>query len=214
MLKEMNSNINVHTYAITDPRFGRALNRIYLMAEEIDSTDKLYENYTFEGLKVKEWIGVSIYEDQNSNICGFSSINKRPDIWGNGVRILNRFLKSHTYRFENKKRLLSNATMKMIRQQLYTAKDLGYDFAFISRESNGKRNVLSHYLKYYDMVEWHYPISRYQMFYIDHDAMVDNFIPSCWQHIAWTPLKSSIEDINIFNISEEDFFEYKQIRNS
>ena len=59
----MNSNINVCTYPINDPRFGRALNRIYLMAEEIDSTDKLYMNYTFDGLKVKEWIGVSIYEE-------------------------------------------------------------------------------------------------------------------------------------------------------
>ena len=75
MWKEMNSNISVCTYPINDPRFGRALNRIYLMAEEIDSTDKLYMNYTFDGLKVKEWIGVSIYEN-DLGICGFSELIK------------------------------------------------------------------------------------------------------------------------------------------
>ena len=209
----MNSNISVCTYPINDPRFGRALNRIYLMAEEIDSTDKLYMNYTFDGLKVKEWIGVSIYEN-DLGICGFSSINKRPDIWGNGVRILNRFLKAPHYRFENKNRLLSVATKKMIKQQLEVAKELGYDFAFISRESKGKRNVLQHYLKYYDDVKWNYPPDRYQMFYMDHDVMIDNPILSCWQHVAWTPLKPDTEGINIPSITEDEFIEFKKIRDS
>ena len=46
----MNSNINVKTYGITDPRFGSAVNRIFLVVEELDSKDKLYENYNFDGL--------------------------------------------------------------------------------------------------------------------------------------------------------------------
>ena len=201
----MNLAINVCTYPITDPRFGRALNRIYLMAEEIDSTDKLYENYSFNGLKVNEWVGVSIYEDMSANLCGFASINKRQDIWGNGVRILNRFMKIHHYRFENDKRKVSDATKKMISQQLEVAKELGYDFAFMSRESNSRTNCFKHYHKDPFFKNWKLAPHRYQMFYMDHDAMIDNFVPSCWQHISWTPLNDSIKNINIEYITEDDF---------
>tara|TARA_B100000902_G_scaffold126881_2_gene126356 strand:+ start:5561 stop:6199 length:639 start_codon:yes stop_codon:yes gene_type:complete len=210
----MNSNINVKTYGITDPRFGTAVNRIFLVVEELDSKDKLYENYNFDGLKIHEWIALSLYEDQNSNCIGFSSVIRREDVWGNGARILNRFLKSPNYRFENDKRLLSTATKKMIRQQLEIVEELGYDFAFISRESNGKRNVLQHYLKYYNEVEWNYPLNRYQMFHVDHDVMIENPILSCWQHIAWTSFRPHVKDINIDNITEDEFIELKKIRDS
>ena len=69
-------DISVKTYGITSPSFGTAVNRIFLVAEEIDGKDKLYENYNFDGLKVSEWIAVSIFEDVDSNCIGFSSVNK------------------------------------------------------------------------------------------------------------------------------------------
>jgi len=207
--------ISVTTYETTDPRFATDVYRIFVTAYSatkgsvyVGKTPKLYKNYGFDGLKLHEWIALSLYEDEYRNCVGFSSVIKREDVWGNGVRILNRFMKSKHYRFENNKRLLSNETKKMMDQQLKVAKELGYDYAFISRESNKKRNVLQHYLKYHDEVEWNYPSDRYKMF------DTDEFIPSCWQHIAWTPLQPHVNNINIPSITEDEFIEFKKIRDS
>lgn len=215
MLREMNLAINVTTYETTDPRFATDVYRIFETAnaamkgdQYVGKTPKLYKNYNLDGLKLHEWVALSLYEDEHRNCIGFSSIIKREDIWGNGVRILNRFIKSKHYRFENNKRLLSNETKKMIEQQLKIAKELGYDFAFISRESNKKRNVLQHYLKYYNEVKWNYPSYRYKMFH------TDDFLSSCWQHIAWTSFRPHIKDINIDNITEDEFIEFKKNRDN
>lgn len=192
-------DINVKTYGITNPSFGTAVNRIFLVAEEIDGRDKLYENYNFEGLKVSEWIAVSIFEDVDSNCIGFSSVNKRPDIWGNNVRILNRFMKINKHRFENKKGMVSEVTKKMIKQQLKASAELGYQNAFMSRESNTKSAAFKHYVKYLDFAKWYISPNRHRMF------LTDEYLPSAWQHIMWTPLKFPIESINIEHITEEQF---------
>jgi len=195
----MNLDISVKTYGITSPSFGTAVNRIFLVAEEIDGKDKLYENYNFDGLKVSEWIAVSIFEDVDSNCIGFSSVNKRPEIWGNNVRILNRFMKIYKHRFENKKGAVSEVTKKMIKQQLKVSAELGYQNAFMSRESNTKAAAFKHYVKHLDFAEWHISPNRHRMF------LTDEYLPSAWQHIMWTPLKFPIESINIEHITEEQF---------
>jgi len=130
--------------------------------------DKLKNNYSFDRLKVDEWVAVSIFEG------GFSSVAWRSH-WGNNCRILNRFFKLPKYRFENKRSIVSQETLDMIQQQLDAAKLLGFDCAFMSRET--KTQAFNHYKKHLPQV-WHTPDVKYRM------------TKKSYQYIAWTAINS------------------------
>lgn len=135
--------------------------------------DKLRENYRFDTLKLEEWIAASYYDG------GFSSVAWRP-IWGNNCRILNRFYKKPEARFENKKRRVSDVTLNMIEQQLAVAKDLGFDCAFMSRET--RHQAFNHYKKHLPQT-WTTPDEKYLMWKQN---------TTVYQNIMWTPVNSSI----------------------
>lgn len=145
----------------------QALDQIALMVSDLPD-DKLKENYSFDKLEIDEWSAVSIFDG------GFSSIASRPH-WGNNCRILNRFFKLPGYRFENKQSKVSQQTLDMIEQQLDTAKLLGFDCAFMSRET--KKQAFNHYKKHLPQ-EWHCPNIKYKM------------TDSSYQYIAWTAINS------------------------
>jgi len=151
-----------------DKGWYQALDQIALMVKDLPN-DKLKNNYSFDGLMVDEWFAVSIYEG------AFSSIAWR-EYWGNNCRILNRFFKLPDYRFTNTKGLISQETLNMIEQQLDAAKTLGFDCAFMSRET--KTQAFNHYKKYLPQV-WNCPKEKYRMTKKD------------YQHIAWTPINSN-----------------------
>ena len=134
--------------------------------------DKLRDNYRFDKLKIDEWIAISYYDG------GFSSIAWRP-IWGNNCRILNRFYKKPQARFENKKRKVSDITLKMIEQQLHVAKELGFSCAFMSRET--KHQAFNHYKKWLPQ-EWHSPEEKFLMWKEKTKG---------YQKIIWTPVNGN-----------------------
>lgn len=158
----------MNTVTRHDPEYKEYLNIIAEMVKDLPN-DKLRDNYSYSNLKVDEWVAVSIYEG------GFSSIAWR-DQWNNNCRILNRFYKLPTHRFENTQRKVSQETLDMIEQQLAAAKLLDFDCAFMSRET--KKQAFNHYKKHLPQ-QWHVPSERYVM------------TNKSSHHIMWTPLNSS-----------------------
>jgi len=162
------------TFTKYDEGWNSALNQVFHLIENLPD-DKLKQNYSYERLKIDEWVAVSIYEG------GFSSVAWRP-IWNNNCRILNRFFKHKNFRFENNKSLLSKTTAEMIMQQLKVAKDLDFDAAFVSREK--KYNALAHYLNQLKDIKWITTDKKYLMYHTG------------YQQISWTPL-SNINEIDL-----------------
>ena len=150
------------------PDFDDCIEQIKEMVSNLPN-DKLRNNYSFPRLKTQEWEAVSVFAG------GFSSVIWRP-YWQNNCRILNRFYKVPNYRFENKKARMSQETLQMIDQQLTVAKQLGFDCAFMSRET--KTQAFNHYKKYLPQL-WHTPDQLYRMTEND------------YQHIAWTPINNT-----------------------
>ena len=95
------------TYIKNQEGWFEALETVYSMTKSISSNDKLYQNYSQERLKIDEWVALSIFNG------GFSSVSHR-SIWNNNCRILNRFFKLPTYRFENLKREVSKETITAV----------------------------------------------------------------------------------------------------
>jgi hypothetical protein len=139
---------------------------------------KRIKNYRSD-LKIKESVAVSIYK-QNSIIVGFSSVLHR-DIFGNGVRILNRLVKNLDHRFPNGKGKLTSETKIMIDQQISIAKQYNFDYVFISRESNKPVSSLKHYFR--ELPEWQCPLEKFR---------VCGGGQQCEQYVAWLPLKENI----------------------
>ena len=166
------------TFTRYDEQWTSALDQVFNLVENLPN-DKLKKNYSIEGLKVDEWISVSVWDG------GFSSIAWRP-LWNNNCRILNRFFKLKNFRFENNKSQLSELTEEMIMQQLKIAKDYDFDAAFISREK--KYNALSHYLNQMKTVKWNTPEERYLMYH------------NGYQQISWT----AINDITHIDLEKEN----------
>lgn len=156
------------TFIRTHPEFTNSLDKVREMVNDL-SEDKLAANYSFDNLAVDEWYAVSLFSG------GFSSIIWR-EHWGNNCRILNRFYKVPAYRFENKSRVISQETLDMIDQQLDAAKQLGFDCAFMSRET--KKQAFNHYKKHLPQ-QWFTPDKKYFM------------IGSSYQHVMWTPINSN-----------------------
>ena len=158
------------TYIRNEEGWLEALENVYSMTQSIPSNDKLYRNYSQERLNTDEWVALSIYEG------GFSSVAHR-SIWNNNCRILNRFFKLPTYRFENSKRKVSKETIMMIHQQVKAAETLGFDCAFMSRET--KTQAFNHYKKFLPF-EWNVPHKKYRM------------IEDVYQHITWTAINNTV----------------------
>ena len=158
------------TYIRFQEGWLEALENVYSMTQSIPSKDKLYRNYSQERLKTDEWVALSIYEG------GFSSVAHR-SIWNNNCRILNRFFKLPAYRFENSKREVSKETIMMIHQQVKAAEILGFDCAFMSRET--KHQAFNHYKKFLPF-EWNVPHKKYRM------------IENTYQHIMWTAINDTV----------------------
>tara|TARA_Y100001963_G_C6782477_1_gene450751 strand:- start:1932 stop:2555 length:624 start_codon:yes stop_codon:yes gene_type:complete len=203
MLKRTNLNIKSTTVSKNALCWEKYLTRIEYFCNELkkdEYDDRLLINYTPERLNIDEWIALTIYED-NKKIYGFSTVINRP-FWGKGARILNRFFKIKGYRFENDKRKISDATINMIKEQLSTCKALGYEYAFMSRETQNPSAIKAwnHYGKYFKMLgNWNIPEESFQM--TEYPEKL-----SCWQQIIWTPLKEGSKPA-IDSITKEELYE-------
>jgi len=156
------------TFIRTHPEFTNSLETVKEMVSSL-SEDKLADNYSLQSLKVDEWCAVSLYPG------GFSSIIWRK-YWGNNCRILNRFYKLQSHRFKNKSSVITQETLDMINQQLDVAKQLGFDCAFMSRET--KKPAFHHYKKHLPH-KWFTPSKKYLM------------VGNSYQHVMWTPINSN-----------------------
>jgi len=162
----------MNTVTKENPLYLEYLDIIKEMVSDLPN-DKLKNNYTYDRLQVDEWIAISLFDG------GFSSISWRP-IWKNNCRILNRFYKIPSYRFENLKGRVSKETLDAITQQLKVASDLEFDCAFMSRET--KTQAFHHYKRFLSQ-EWHTPKERYKMW------------NTGYQHIMWTSLSGNKLDM-------------------
>jgi hypothetical protein len=174
----MNLDIKIITVDKDNKEFLNYCDRIEEFASLFPDTMKRINNYR-QDLKIKESIAISIFE-QDYNILGFSSVLHR-EMFGNGVRIINRFIKRFDYRFQNNKGNLTDETKIMIDQQLEVAKKYNFDYAFISRESKKPVSSLKHYFR--EFPEWICPLEK---FYVCNGGQ------SCKQYIVWMPLKNNI----------------------
>jgi hypothetical protein len=174
----MNHNIEIITVDKEHCDFFNYCDIIESIADSLPSDMKRINNYK-SNLKIRNSIAVSLYR-LDSKVIGFSSVLHR-DLFGNGVRILNRLVKTVDYRFPNGKRKLTPETKLMIDQQIAVAKKFNFDYVFISRESNKDVSSLRHYLK--SLPEWQYPDNRYR---------VCTGRKQCDQYIAWFPLTKNI----------------------
>lgn len=180
--------IDVKTFLKGDSDFNNYANRIEILSSQITSEDA-YNKY----LRINESIAISVYI-QNDTILGFSSMLHR-DIFNNGVRILNRFIKTEDYRFINTKREVSLETKSMIKQQLAIARELNFEFAFMSRSGSKALPAFMHYKKDLDFAQWHINRKRYR---------VCNYGKECCQYILWTPLRDNAV-LNLTEVTEEEY---------
>jgi hypothetical protein len=174
----MNDKIKVITVDKDHTEFFKYCEIVEEFADSLPNDMKKIKNYRAD-LKIKESIAVSLYQTTNG-IIGFSSVLHR-DLFGNGVRVLNRLVKSYDYRFLNRKGIMTAETKLMIEQQVEVAKKYHFDYVFISRESNKDVSSLSRYFE--NLKGWHCPDKRYR---------VCNGEKSCEQYVAWFPLKKDI----------------------
>lgn len=181
-------NVNVETITKDDNNF-----KFYCL--EIENISKqIVENLAYSKyLRIDESIAISIFK-QGEEIVGFSSILHRP-LFGNGVRILNRFYKKNNFRFVNTSRMLSSETTIMIKQQIDLAKNLNYDYAFMSREGSKSIPAFMHYKKDLDFVDWNVNNARYK---------VCDYGKECYQYVMWTPLKE-LANISLKEISKDEY---------
>lgn len=174
----MSHNIKIITVDKTHYEFFNYCDTIETIADSLPNDMKRINNYR-SNLKIRDSIAVSLYK-LDSKVIGFSSVLHR-DLFGNGVRILNRLVKTFDYRFPNGKRKLTLETELMINQQIEIAKKFNFDYVFISRESNRPVSSLKHYFK--KLPGWQFPLEKFQ---------VCNGGKPCEQYVAWLPIKTDI----------------------
>jgi hypothetical protein len=175
----MSSNITIITIDKDHIDFQKYCNDIEVFSNSLPDEMKRIKNYRVE-LQIHNSIAISVYR-RDTEIVGFSSILHR-DIFGNGVRVLNRLVKTFDYRFPYNKRKLTPETITMLDQQILIAKKYKFDYVFISRESNRPVSSLKHYFK--ELPEWQCPIDRYR---------VCGGGQQCEQYVAWLPLNDKID---------------------
>jgi hypothetical protein len=176
----MNSDIKIITVDKHHEEFQKYCNAIEAFSDTLPDSMKRIKNYRSD-LKINESVAVSIYE-QNSIIIGFSSVLHR-DMFGNGVRVLNRLVKTFDYRFPSgHARKLLSETKVMIAQQIDMARKYNFDYVFISRESNSGSSALKHFFK--ELPEWKCPPEKFR---------VCGGGQQCEQYVAWLPLNDKID---------------------
>lgn len=147
--------LDVDTISKYDSNFISIVREIQKFCMSITPDDRLYENYT-RRLNFTDSIAISTYRNKNI-LVGFSTV-LHLSVYGNGVRILNRFYKDPQFRQRSLK--VTNETKIMIDQQLSIAKSFNFDFAFMSRESNTKQFAMKHFVKQLDD-EWKIMPNKY-----------------------------------------------------
>ena len=185
-------DIDVKTFTKNDDDFLLICMKINEFLQNENITDKRKENYTRSNMKISDSIAVSIYV-KNGNILGFSNMVHR-DLFNSGLRILNRFYKSKTYRFVNDKRVVSDETKQMIKQQLEVAKTFNFDFAFMSREGRITPPAFRHYQTYLSFAKWHIEEKKHR---------ICNGNSDCNQFIIWTPLVLNA-NFNLISVKDEE----------
>tara|TARA_R110000822_G_C15299833_1_gene491844 strand:+ start:968 stop:1471 length:504 start_codon:yes stop_codon:yes gene_type:complete len=159
------------TYTKGSTEWHEAIEQVYYFLKKLPQNDKLSNNYIASSMDTDEWYAISISEDS------FSTIAYREQ-WNNSCRILNRFAKLPSNRFENKKKMVSEQTLTMINQQVQAATDMGFDFVFMSRE--GRKQAFNHYKQYLEG-DWITPAHKYKM------------TSRSFQHVMYKPLHSNEE---------------------
>lgn len=147
--------LDVNTVSKYDKNFISLVREIQHFSSSISPSDRHYENYT-RRLNFTDSIAISTYRNKNT-LIGFSTVLQLP-VYGNGVRILNRFYKDPEFR--KKSLQLTDETKIMIDQQLYIAKSFNFDFAFMSRESNTNQFAMKHFVKQLDS-NWNIMPNKY-----------------------------------------------------
>lgn len=149
--------LDVDTVSKYDTNFIFIVREIQNFCMTITSDDRHYENYT-RRLNFTDSIAISTYRNKNA-LVGFSTVLHLP-LYGNGVRILNRFYKDPQFRLKGMK--VTDETKIMIDQQLSIAKNLNFDFAFMSRESNTNQFAMKHFAKQLDS-NWNIMPNKYKI---------------------------------------------------
>lgn len=187
--------ISVYTIHKTSPTWHNMVMMIKEFATKESKEAKLEKNYT-TNMREDEWLALSYYKDQDK-ILGFSSVVYR-DIWNGSARVVNRMLKSREYRFVSKSSEITKHTTQMLKQQIEFCRNSGFDNVFLSRESNNSKAAFMKYLKNTQFTKWHMPEGRYMM--------CTSNVASCWQHVAYIPLKKE-SNFNLRHITEEQYNE-------
>jgi len=149
--------LDVNTVSKYDKNFISLVREIQHFSSSISPADRHYENYT-RRLNFTDSIAISTYRNKNT-LIGFSTVLHLP-VYGNGVRILNRFYKDPEFR--KKSLQLTDETKIMIDQQLSIAKSFNFDFAFMSRESNTNQFAMKHFVKQLND-NWNVMPNKYQV---------------------------------------------------
>jgi hypothetical protein len=195
----MTDNITVATYLHHDPDYQQIADSIVAFIAVQHQDDKLFVNYS-NRLELSQSVAITICKD-NTGIVGFSTVLWR-DLFGNSVRVLNRFFKDKKIRnHKTPMSYLTDATMRMVEQQLDAARKLGYDFAFMSRESSTPYNAFQHYTSKLPQ-DWQY---------YEHRHKVCNGNPyDCYQFISICALNDAPIDVARYpmlqdSVSEEEY---------
>lgn len=116
--------------------------------------DPLYENYA--NLDLKDFICLTAVLEQNE-IIALSGVQQKPERWGkNTVRMSTRFWMHPKFRisalskYDPEQRFYFNSQL-MIPYQLTFLKQLGVEFAIITREGNYRRS----FTKFIELVNYH-----------------------------------------------------------
>ena len=191
--------ITVRTVRKDNSSFQETFDRVLeFIANDFEDDFRLKENYSPVSLQFNDQLAISLYED-DSKVIGFSTVLYR-EIFCNGARILNRFLKSPKYRFVNQSKMKSFVTpetQEMLKQQLQVVKDFGFDFGFMSREGKMPKNNMIHFTKSMPWMNWYIPEGRFH---------VCAGQEPCWQQICVAPVSERFE-IQMEHMSEEFFRE-------
>ena len=161
--------------------YGKFLN---LVEEAQNSVDKLNSNYktiqkTYHNYETFCMIMTPItWYQRGEDPVAFFGIQK----YENAVRTYTRYYLSEKYRFYNKERTYFHASQYIIPWSLSWAKHNGYDFLFVSLQSDLQRKriarILTNDANKYTNVEW-------TLLDKLHNTCNDNpDKPQCWQHIV------------------------------
>jgi hypothetical protein len=185
-------NLTIKTINSDDNNWESYIETIKQFITQSNFEDNLKHNYTIKRLNIDDWVGASTYETQSGKILGFSSVIHRKQFYGNGCRVLNRFIKSVDYRFAVND---IKYTKQMIEQQIELVDNLKFNYAFMSRETKFGANGFKHFL--HNKMQWPEWIIETDQFY------VCNGDSSCEQNITWLPLTKDCINIELERVKND-----------